>query len=287
MQSGVSNIVLTDGGGYRTDIADMLDHGRQGQRHDGEYCAQEHAGVNIHIEQVEYAVFPHDGQADNLGLRDLFRNSSAGGGVYEHGDEVGAEHAEEDGDDLGHALAPDVEADDDDDGRCGYDPVFVAVVDSRGGQDKADGNDDGACDYRGEELHDLFYAECLEQRRQDDIHKSCAGDAEACVNEEVVIIYGVTGCVCTDGADRIVAADEGKGRAEKCGNLALCQHVEQQSAEAGKQQRRCDIKSRKERNENGCAEHCEHVLKSENQHSGSAKGACVVHGSINHGFFFH
>lgn len=62
--------------------------------------------------------------------------------------------------------------------------------------------------------------------------------------------------------------------------------MEQQSAESGKQQGRCDVKSRKDGDEDGRAEHCEHVLDSQNQHFGSAKGACVVHGSINHGFSF-
>lgn len=80
VQSGVSNKVLADGGGYRANIADVLDHGRQGQRNDGEQCAQEHAGVNIHAEEVEHAVFPYDGQADPLGGCDLFRDSYAGGG---------------------------------------------------------------------------------------------------------------------------------------------------------------------------------------------------------------
>ena len=285
MQSGVSNKVLADGGGYRANIADVLDHGRQGQRNDGEQCAQEHAGVNIHAEEVEHAVFPYDGQADPLGGCDLFRDSYAGGGINDHGDDVRADNSEEDGDDLGHALAPNVEADNDNDRSYRYEPVCIAVVDSRGGQDQTDADDDGACDYRGEELHDLFYAECLEQRRQDDIHKSCAGNAEAGINEQVAVDGNSAGGI--KAGDGVVAADEGEGRAEECGDLALGEQVEQQSAEACKQQGRCDIDAGQDRNENGRSEHCEHVLKSENQHSGSAKGACVVHGSINHGFFFH
>ena len=76
-------------------------------------------------------------------------------------------------------------------------------------------------------------------------------------------------------------------KAEESGNLAPGKEMEQQRTEAGKQQSRCDIKSRKQGDENSRAEHCEHVLKSENQHFGSTKGACVVHGSINHVFFFH
>ena len=231
MQTGVGNVVLADGGGYCAHVADVLDHGCERQGDDGEECAQEHAGVNVHVEQVEHAVFPYDGQTEPLCRRDLLDDCHAGGGVNDHGDDVGADNTEEDGDYLGHALAPDVEVDDDEYRNDSYDPVLAAVIDRRGGQDQTDGDDDGAGDYRGKELHDLLYAEGFEEDRQNNIHKSRAGDAEAGVNEQVVIVYGLASCVNADRADRVVAADEGEGGAEECGNLALGEEVEQQSAE--------------------------------------------------------
>lgn len=129
VQAGVSNIVLADGGGYGAYVADVLDHGCKRQRNDGEYCAQEHAGVNIHVEEVEYGPVPIDGKAKHISRCDGLNDFCTGCRVKDHGDDIRAEDAEEDGDDLGHALAPDVEADNDDYCGNGDEPVCVAVAD--------------------------------------------------------------------------------------------------------------------------------------------------------------
>ena len=85
-----------------------------------------------------------------------------------------------------------------------------AVGDSGGGQDKADGDYDGARYYGREEAHYLAYAESLEQRRQNDVHKSCTGNAKAGVNQQVIVIDRISGRVSADGTDGIVASDKGE-----------------------------------------------------------------------------
>ena len=265
----------------------MLDHSCQRKGDDGKYRRPEHSGVNIHIKQVEHAVVPNDGKSDPLCLGNLGDYGLSCSGVNDDCQKVRADNAEEDGDDLCHALAPDVEADDDDYCRNCNKPVDGAVVNCRAGEDKTDGDDDGTGNNRREEAHDLVDAEGLEQCRQDNIHQSGAGNAKAGIHQKIIIVDGLTGSIYADGADGVVAADKGEGRAEECRDLAAGYEVEQQCAEACEQQCRCNVKSGEHGDENGCTEHCEHMLQSQNQHSGLAEGACVIHGSINHGFFFH
>ena len=64
----------------------------------------------------------------------------------------------------------------------------------------------------------------------------------------------------------------------------------QQRADAGEQQGRCDVEAGQRRDEDGRAEHGEHVLETQNEHSGLAECTCVVHrlgtdGAFTHRFF--
>jgi len=63
--------------------------------------------------------------------------------------------------------------------------------------------------------------------------------------------------------------------------------VEQQRAETGEQQRRCDVEAGQRRDEDGRAEHGEHMLETQNEHSGRAECTCVVHRLVADGFVAH
>ena len=235
VEAGVDHEVLAAGGGDGADIADVLDHGGKGQGHDRQHGGPEDAAVDRAGEEVEHAVFPEDRQAEPLGTADGSGDGGALRGINDECEDVRAEHAEQDRDDLGHALAPHVEADDDQDRDDGDEPVGTAVGDGGRGQRQADGDDDRAGDDRREVAHDFLDAEDLEQCRQDDVHQARDGDAEAGVCQQVVVVNGGAVGVRADGAHGVVAADEGERAAEEGRDLTLGQQVEQQRADAGKQ----------------------------------------------------
>ena len=290
MEAGVDHEVLAAGGGDGADVADVLDHGGQRQRHDRQHGGPEDAAVDRAGEEVEHAVFPEDRQAEPLGAADGSGDGGALRGINDECEDVRAEHAEQDRDDLSHALAPHVEADDDQDRDDGDEPVGTAVGDGGRGECQADGDDDRAGDDRREVAHDFLDAEDLEQCRQDDVHQARDGDAEAGVCQQVVVVNGGAVGVRADGAHGVVAADEGERAAEEGRDLTLGQQVEQQRTDAGEQQGRCDVEAGQRRDEDGRAEHGEHVLETQNEHSGLAECTCVVHrlgtdGAFTHRFF--
>ena len=229
-----------------------------------------------------------DGDADPCGVSNGGGDRLALCGVNYQCEDIGAEDAEEDGDDLGHALAPYIEADDYCNGDNGNEPVAAAVVYRGGGQRQADGDDDGAGDDGREEAHDLLDAELFEQSREQNIHQTRNKHAEAGVGEKRVIKYGRPVSRGADGADGVVAADEREGAAEEGGNLALGDQVEEQRADAGEQKRGGDVQTGQRRDKNGRAEHGEHMLQAKQQHLGRTEGTRVINGAVNGGFlFFH
>src|SRR5699024_10205528 len=114
------------GGGDGAHIADVLHHGGQRQRHDGDGGGNQHGGVQVGPgKEAEDRVAPLEGQAEKVGLLD-------GGEVHiaaDGGNQIRGHHAQQDGDDLNHALAEDVGGDHDQDGDQGDPPVGAAVVD--------------------------------------------------------------------------------------------------------------------------------------------------------------
>ena len=182
-------------------------------------------------------------------------------GDQRHG--VGNQNADQNGQDLDHALAPDVA--DNNGSQChnSQQPVALAVVDGAGGQNQADGNDDGAGDNRGEELHHLADAERGDQRAEQHIHK--AGQRHGCTGVgQVLRVLTVVG---HNGK----AAQIGKAGAKERRDLTLAQEVEQQCAQTGAQQGGADAQTGQQGNEYGCAEHCKHVLRTQNEQLGCAE----------------
>ncbi len=139
VQAGVIDIVVADGGADGGDIAHMLHHGSQGDGDDGKERADK-LGAAVDGKQAHGILMQRDAEpvsgSDGLEIH----------GTGHEGHCVGDQHADEDGQDLDHALAPDVA--DDDRAQChkGQQPVGLAVVDGRGSQDQTDGDDDGAGD---------------------------------------------------------------------------------------------------------------------------------------------
>ena len=211
MEAGVGQVVAVTGGGDGAHIADVLDHGGERQGHDGDGGGNEHGGVQVVPgKEAEDRVAPLEGKTQPSGFLHGGEVHIAGDG----GHQVRGHHAQEDGDDLNHALAEDVGHHDHQDGNQGDPPVALAVVDGRGAQGEADADDDGAGDNGREEAHDLLDAEDLEERRQDHVEKTRQRHAEAGVRQKLQVgDGGLSGGVGEHGGNGRVAADEGEGRA--------------------------------------------------------------------------
>ena len=137
---------LGDGG----HVADVLHHGGDG---DGGHD-QDGGQVKLGDDKLL--------QAHKVGLAYLSEIHLAG----DEGHNVAAHHTQQDGDDLHHALAPDVGHDDDGDGHQSQPPAGGGIGDGGAGEVQTDEDDDGAGDDGGEEAHDLLGAHQLEQQGQ-------------------------------------------------------------------------------------------------------------------------
>ena len=120
VQAGVTDEVLAGGGADGSDVADVLHHGGQGDGHDGQHGADEF-GAAVNGEQTH-----------GLGMH---RNAEPGGvghagKVHCAGDQshhIGHDDTQQDGQDLDHALAPDVADDDGAQGHKGSVPVGLTL----------------------------------------------------------------------------------------------------------------------------------------------------------------
>ena len=139
MQTGIGNVVALASRTDSRDIADMLDHGREGQRHDGDDGRRGKTAIELRPKECKHGVVPHDGQTDprsggnarEINLAERSRN-----GIAHH-------NAQQNRHDLDHATAPDVADDDNGNANDSHKPVGLAVSNSGTCQDQADGNDDG------------------------------------------------------------------------------------------------------------------------------------------------
>ncbi len=277
VQAGVREIVALDGGGNGADIADVLHHGRDGERDDRDNGGDDKAAVG-RADKGEDRGLPVDGDTDPVGGGDGGDNSLTGGGVNDHGENIGGDDAEKDGDDLDHAPAPHVADDDDNDGDDGDQKIRVAVVNGRGGERKADGDDDGPGHDGREKAHDLLEADALDDGGEDHIHEAGDRDGKAGVRQKLRL------AVRGDGP---VAREVREGRAEEGRDAALRDQVEEQRAEAGEEQRRGDVEPGQRGDKHGRAEHGEHVLQAEDEHLRRAECASVVNRFVADGFLVH
>ena len=167
MQAGVGYEVAFAGGGYGANVADMLNHGGEGKGRYGEDRGHEQAGIKVRLgEQTYYGILHMEGQAYPGGLLNGGEVNFAADGSHN----VGHKEAEQYGDYLYHALAPNVADYYDRDGKQRYEPVGIAVIDGRRGKGEADADYDGAYHDGREEAHNLLHAENLEAGGKYDVH---------------------------------------------------------------------------------------------------------------------
>lgn len=110
---------------------------------------------------------------------DQFRGGHAGE-VHLVGNQryhIGDHNAQQNRNDLDHALAPNVRRDNNSDGQKGQPPVRGGVIDRAGGQGQANEDDDGPGDYGGQVAHDLAHAQQPDQSGQHQIHQASYHDA--------------------------------------------------------------------------------------------------------------
>ncbi len=269
MQAGILDEVLAGGGGDGGDVADVLHHGGDG---DGG-----HHQDGGHIELSDNELL----QAQEAGVMHLCEVHLTG----DQSHDVRAHYAQQDGDDLDHALAPDVGHDDDGDGHQGQPPAGGGVGHGGAGQVQADEDDDGAGDDGREVAHDLLGTHQLEQQRQHQVQQ--ARDDHAAQGVGQLLLAGHGGELAgVQVGHRLEAAQEGEGGAQEGGHLELGADVEQQRAEAGEQQRCLDgqgqaVAGNQDGHQHRGAEHGEQVLQAQQQHPGDAQLSGVVDGIVS------
>ena len=206
MQTRIGDVVTLASGANGGDIANVLNHGRKGQRHDGDDSRRGKTAIELRAKERKHGVVPHDGQTDPRSGGNARKINLA----QHRRDSIAHHNAQQNRHDLDHAAAPDVADDDHGHGDNGNKPVGLAVGNGRARQDQADGNDDGTGHHRRKEAHDTLGAKCAEQRRQHRIEQAGAGNAQAGVGQKLGLAVG-----CNGGITR----DKGKRRAQKRGHL--------------------------------------------------------------------
>ena len=150
VQAGILDEVLAGGGGDGGHVTDVLHHGGDGDgRHD-----QDRGHIELGQDEL---LQTHEVSAGHLGEVHL-------AGDQRH--DVRAHHAQQNGDDLDHALTPDVGDDDDGDSHQSQPPAGGGVGHGGAGQVQTDEDDDGSGHDGREVAHDLLGTHQLEQQGQ-------------------------------------------------------------------------------------------------------------------------
>ena len=198
MQAGIGNVVAltsrSDGG----DIANVLNHGRKGQWHDGDNGRRGKTAIELRSKERKHGVVPHDGQANPGGgcdAREVDLAQRGRNGIAHH-------NAQQNRHDLDHAAAPNVADDDHGNGNSSNKPAGLAVSNGRACQDQADGNDDGASHHRREETHDTLGAKGAEQGRKHRIEQAGTSYAQASVGQKLSLAVGRNGGITRDKGKR-------------------------------------------------------------------------------------
>ena len=262
MQAGILDEVMTGGGGNGGDIADVLHHGGDGDGGHHQDGGNVELGDDELLEADQVGLTHggevHQGLHDSVGVRQL--------GTADRGDDghnVAAYHAQQDGDDLHHALAPDVGYHDDGHGHQGQPPAGGGVVDGGAGEVQADHDDHGAGDDGGEVPHNGLGPQNLEQQGQHQVQKTGDDDAAQGVGQFQLRVQALIGGHGGHGGE---AAQIGEGGAQEGGHLEFGAKVEQQGAQTGHQQRGLDAQGQAvalDQNgyQHGGAEHGEQMLQ--------------------------
>ena len=247
----------------------MLHHGGDGDgRHD-----QDRGHIELSQDEL---LQTHEVGAGHLGEVHL-----AGDQRYD----VRAYHAQQDGDDLDHALAPDVGDDDDGDSHQGQPPTGGGIGHSGAGQVQTDEDDDGPGHDGREVAHDLLGTHQLEQQGQHQVQKTRDDHAAQGVGQLLLAGHGGE-LAGVQTSHRLEAAQEGEGGAQEGGYLKLGADVEQQGADTGEQQGCLDgqgqaVARHQDGHQHRSAEHGKQVLQSQQQHPGHAQLPGVIDGVVS------
>ena len=198
MQARIGDVIALTGRADSRDVANMLDHGREGQRHDGDDGRRGKTAIELRTKERKHGVVPYNGQADPRSGRNARKINFAQccrNGIAHH-------DTQQNRHDLDHAAPPDVADHDNGDGNDGNEPVGLAVGNGRARQDQADGNNDGTSHHRRKEAHDALGTKCAEQRRQHRIEQAGAGYAQASVGQKLGLTVGCNGGIARDKGKR-------------------------------------------------------------------------------------
>ena len=237
----------------------MLHHGSHSHRRDGQ------DGGDIKLRQRERGQPDHGLPADAAQVHHTANQRH----------NIGDHNAQQDGNDLDHSLAPDVGHDDDSNGKQRKRPAALGIVHCRAGQIQTDEDDHRTGNDGREKPHDLFCTHCFKQQRQQDIQTARHHDAAHGIGQ----LFGadhIGKLADIQFRNSLEASQKGKGRAEKCGDFELCAHVENQRADTCEEQGRLDGQGQpigvadNDGYQNRGTEHCEHMLETQNEHSGPA-----------------
>ena len=272
---------MADGSADGGDIAHMLHHGSQCDGDDGEQSADELRAA-VDGEQTHGLLVQGDAEPGRVG--DLLEVHGTG----DQSHRVGHQHTDQDGQDLDHALAPDVADNDHAQRHKGQQPVGLAVGDGGGSQDQADGDDDGASDHRREELHDAADAKGGDEQAGHQIYQAGESDGGTGVRQHLGVGHGqVAVCISQHGSHDGEAAQVSEGGAQECGHLLFGDEVEQQGAQTRAQQGGGNAQAGEQRHQHRCAEHGKHVLYAQDEHAARAQLARVVNAFGVVDFFTH
>ena len=232
MQAGIGDEVIAGGGGNGGHVTDVLHHGSDGDGGHDQHGGHVELGENELLEADEVGL-THGGEVDEglhnaVGIGQL---GAAESGNHRHN--VAANHTQQDGDDLHHALTPNVGHHDDSHGHQGQPPAGGGVFDGGAGEVQADHDDHGAGDDGGEVPHDGLGAQHLKEQSQHQIQET--GDDDAAQSVGQLQFRGQT-VIGGHGGHGGEAAQVGEGGAQESGDLELGAHMEQQGAQTGHQQ---------------------------------------------------
>ena len=123
MQTRIGNEITLAGGANGGNIADVLNHGSQGNRHNGDDGRQCNTRVETRSEQGKHGVLPQHGQTDPRGAFHAGEVHNA----HKTSNNVRDDNAHKNGDDLNHALTEDAARHNNNNGNNGNRPVGLAA----------------------------------------------------------------------------------------------------------------------------------------------------------------
>ena len=131
-QTEISDVVLAGGSADSHNVADVLNHGSNGNSQTG------NDSISIELGQMEV------GKTNPCSSADTIEGNSA----HDDGNDVGNDQGDQNGDDLDHALAPGIADDDHEDRNNTESPVGQQVVNSRASKVNTDEDDQRAANNR-------------------------------------------------------------------------------------------------------------------------------------------